>query len=476
MSRGEFDEKPTHYGSVLTIAGFRPAACPPTMIRKFAYNFLVAAEAMRSNVTRSLLTMLGIIFGVASVISMLAIGKGAEQEVLEQIRLLGANNVIVKPVVEQEEGAVEETMDAKKEHKPWSPGLSMADAYSIAEYVPGVVAVSPEIVVETEAIRAGLRRTTKLVGVDASYFDDSDFRLSDGNFFSREQHELAKPVAIIGQGIASRFFTGVNAVGGRIKCGSMWLTVVGVLEQRYVSEKSIADLGIRDFNFDIYAPVKTVLLRYEDRARISVQEIEAAARSNDDEETARSQKPVNYHQVDQLVVRVASSDMVIPVAGVVSRMLKRRHFGVVDYQVIVPEQLLSQERRTQTIFNIVLAAIASISLIVGGIGIMNIMLASVLERTREIGVRRSVGASRNDVVLQFLIEAITISFTGGLIGILLGIGISGGIEWTTGIRTIISVFAVAIAFLVSFSVGLIFGLLPAKRASEYDPVVALRYE
>ncbi len=446
------------------------------MIRKLVYNFLIAAESMRSNVTRSLLTMLGIIFGVASVISMLAIGKGAEQEVLEQIKLLGANNVIVKPLVEQEEGPIEETMGEKGEHKPWSPGLSMADAHSIEMHVPGVVAVSPEIVVDTEAIRAGLRRTTKLVGVDAQYFDHSDFGLAAGNFFTREQHALATPVAIIGQGIKSRFFTGEEALGGRIKCGRLWLTVVGVLEQRYVSEKSIADLGIRDFNYDIYTPVKTVLLRYEDRARVTVQEIEAAARSNDDENENRPQQPVNYHQVDQLVVRVASSDMVVPVAGVVSRMLKRRHFGVVDYEVIVPEQLLRQERRTQAIFNIVLAAIASISLIVGGIGIMNIMLASVLERTREIGVRRSVGASRNDVVLQFLIEAITISFTGGIIGIALGVAISSGIEWTTGIQTIVSVFAVVIAFLVSFSVGLIFGLLPAKRAAEYDPVVALRYE
>ena len=446
------------------------------MLQKLLYNFLIAAESIRSNKVRSLLTMLGIIFGVASVIAMLAIGKGAEQEVLEQIRLLGANNVIIKPVVEQEEGPVEEGEEEQAEKTPWSPGLTMADAQSIATIVPGVEAVSPEVVIETEAVRAGLRRSTKLVGVDRHYFEHSDFKLAEGNFFTEEQLDMAAPVAIIGQRVKRRFFTKEEPLGGRIKCGRLWLTVVGVLEERALSERSIESLGIRDFNYDVYTPVKTVLLRYEDRARVTQQEVQFSNSPRGQFQGNQQGGPNNYHQLDQLVVRVASSEFVPQVAEVVNRMLKRRHYGVVDYEVIVPEQLLQQERRTQTIFNIVLAAIASISLIVGGIGIMNIMLASVLERTREIGVRRSVGATRHDVVLQFLIEAITISFTGGLIGIVLGVLISVGIEMGTGIQTVVSLIAVALAFLVSFSVGLIFGLLPAKRAAEHDPVVALRYE
>jgi putative ABC transport system permease protein len=448
------------------------------MWQKVLYNFLIAAESIRGNKIRSLLTMLGIIFGVASVIAMLAIGRGAEQEVLEQIKLLGANNVIIKPIVEQEEGRVEEVEDGKAEKKPWSPGLTMADALSIAAIVPGVEAVSPEVVIETEAVRAGLRRSTKLVGVDERYFDQSDFHLAEGNFFSDEQLESAAPVAIIGQRVKTRFFTKEEPLGRRIKCGNLWLTVVGVLEERALTDKSIEALGIRDFNYDIYTPVKTVLLRYEDRARVTAQEVETAnsAQAQFNNNNSQQQGPVNYHQLDQLVVRVEASDLVQPVAEVVNRMLKRRHYGVVDYEVIVPEQLLQQERRTQAIFNIVLAAIASISLIVGGIGIMNIMLASVLERTREIGVRRSVGATRHDVTLQFLIEAITISFTGGVIGIILGVLISLGIELSTGIQTIVSAISVVVAFLVSVSVGLIFGLLPAKRAAEHHPVVALRYE
>ena len=446
------------------------------MLEKLLYNFLIASESLRSNKIRSLLTMMGIIFGVASVIAMLAIGKGAEHEVLEQIRLLGANNVIIKPIVEQEEGPVGEGEEEQAEKTPWSPGLTMADARSIAAIVPGVESVSPEVVIDTEAVRAGLRRSAKLVGVDRHYFDHSDFKLAEGNFFTDDQLKIAAPVAIIGQRVKTRFFTKEKPLGGRIKCGRLWLTVVGVLEERVLSERSIESLGIRDFNYDIYTPLKTVLLRFEDRARVTQQEVE---RSNSQQaQFSGNQKgsPVNYHQLDQLVVRVVSSELVPSVAEVINRMLKRRHYGVVDYEVIVPEQLLKQERRTQMIFNVVLAAIASISLIVGGIGIMNIMLANVSERTREIGIRRSVGATRRDVELQFLIEAITISFTGGVIGIVLGVLISLGIEMSTGIQTIVSLIAVALAFLVSVSVGLIFGLLPAKRAAEHDPVVALRYE
>jgi len=446
------------------------------VLQKLLYNFLIASESLRSNKIRSLLTMMGIIFGVASVIAMLAIGKGAEQEVLAQIRLLGANNVIIKPVIEQKEGSAEESETEKDEKKPWSPGLTMADARSIEAMVPGVEAVSPEVVIETEAVRAGLRRSTKLVGVDRHYFEHSDFKLAEGSFFTDEQLKIAAPVAIIGQRVKTRFFTKDPPLGARIKCGRLWLTVVGVLEERTITERSIESLGIRDYNYDIYTPLKTVLLRFEDRARVTQQEVQLAnSRSG---QFGRNQQagPVNYHQLDQLVVRVVTSELVPPVAEVINRMLKRRHYGVVDYEVIVPEQLLEQERRTQMIFNVVLAAIASISLIVGGIGIMNIMLASVLERTREIGVRRSVGATRHDIELQFLIEAITISFTGGVIGIVLGLLISLGIEMSTGIQTVVSLIVVGLAFLVSVSVGLIFGILPAKRAAEHDPVVALRYE
>jgi len=451
------------------------------VLQKLSYNFLIAVESIVQNKVRALLTSLGIIFGVASVIAMLAIGQGAEQEILQQIRILGANNVIVRPVVEQEEGRIDQESDTgvlPAQKRPYSPGLTMADARSIQRVVPGVQSVSPEIVVETNAIRAGYRRTTKLVGVTASYFENEQVRLAEGSLFSEQQLENAAPVAIIGQDVKTRFFAQDAAVGNRIKCGKVWLTVIGVLERRALSAQNIEDLGIRDYNYDIYTPLNTVLLRTLNRARVTERDVEAAAQEedNDGENDTSTPAPANYHQLDRLVVHVASSDVVQPVADVVSRMLRRRHNDVVDYQVVIPEQLLEQERRTQTIFNIVLAAIASISLIVGGIGIMNIMLASVMERIREIGVRRSVGATQNDVVQQFLIEALTLSFTGGLLGVGLGLGLSYGIEMMTGIATIVTIGSVLLAFIVSAGVGLVFGLLPAKRAAEQDPVVALRHE
>lgn len=443
------------------------------MLERIAYTFSIASEAILHNKLRALLTSLGIIFGVASVIAMLAIGRGAEEEILEQIKLLGVNNVIVTPIIEQEEGHVEEDEGSQRgEKKPYSPGLTLADAESIAKLVPGVAAVSAEVVTETVAIRAGLRRSIRLVGIGASYFEDSGFELLSGSYFTPTHLAEAARVCIIGSAVKTRFFPKENPLGKQIKVGRLWLTVIGVLDARHITTQQIEHLGIRDYNLDVYTPIRTHLVRFEDRAKLTERDIRQADQDRQRGVATRS----NHHQLDRLVVRTASSAMVNPVADVVSRMLARRHNEVVDYQVTVPEVLLEQERRTQTIFNIVLAAIASISLIVGGIGIMNIMLASVMERTREIGIRRSVGATRRDVVTQFLIEATTISFSGGVLGILLGFLISAVIQQSTGILTIVTLPAVLLSFVVSVGVGLAFGLLPARRAAQHDPVVALRYE
>ena len=443
------------------------------MFDKIAYNFFIAVESIAFNKLRSVLTSLGIIFGVASVISMLAIGSGAQKQILDQIKLLGANNIIVKPVDKQDEGEVsaDESTDLE-EKQPYSPGLTMADAESIFSIIPGVQSVNPEVITETTALRAGLRRTTRLVGIGGDFFEASGFELQEGSYFSNEHHANALPVAIIGYDIKTKFFTKEEAIGNKIKCGNLWLTVVGVLKERNISIENIEELGIRNYDLDIYTPISTQLLRYEDRARLTARDIEEG---NDDRNDG-IERDESYHQVDRLIVRVEDTEMVKPVAEVVSRMLERRHYGVVDYQVIIPEVLLQQEQQTQDLFNIVLAAIASISLIVGGIGIMNIMLASILERIREIGVRRAVGATREDIVFQFLIEAVTLSFSGGMLGILLGIGISFMIEQATGITTIVSVFSVILSFVVAVTVGLLFGILPAKRAADHNPVEALRHE
>ena len=443
-----------------------------------AFSTRTAAEAVAHNKLRAGLTSLGILFGVASVIAMLAIGKGAEQEILEQMRLLGANNVVVTPLIEQKEGKVDR--DDKKETKRFTPGLTYLDAQSIAAVIPDVAATSSEVVVNSVITREGRHRSGKIVGVDSTYFRLMNLRLDQGLAFAMSHFDRAAPVAIIGQGVKSRFFTTEDPIGRTIKVGSQWLTVVGVLEDRKVSSETAQHLGIRDANMDVYVPLPTMLLRYRNRAEVTQHEMELAARefsepdsSETDEQRAEKR---NYHQLDKVIVQVARAGVVPQVAEVIRRMLARRHNDVIDFEITVPELLLKQEQRTKTIFNVVLGAIASISLIVGGIGIMNIMLASILERIREIGVRRAVGATQNDVLAQFLSEAVMISLAGGIAGILTGALLSFVIERMAGIHTIVSAASVIVAFGVSVAVGLLFGIVPAWRAARQDPVVCLRYE
>jgi putative ABC transport system permease protein len=447
--------------------------------RQYAQSLRISLEAIMHNRLRAVLTSLGVIFGVGSVISMLAVGTGAKQEILDQMKLLGANNIIITPIVEQEEGRVEENETGKQnEKKRFSPGLTVRDGESIRSTLPHVEFVSSEIVVETMVLREGMRRTTKLVGVDSTYFATSNFELERGRLFSAMNESYATPVAVIGHSIRTKFFANRDPIGGQIKCGNLWLTVVGVLRERTLNRENIKHLGLRDYNYDVYTPVRTLLLRYKNRTLVTQQSVQRASRETGDDGNGgdEQKKAVNYNQVDRLVVRVDASEHMVAMAGVITRMLQRRHNDVVDFQVTIPEELLRQEQRTRDIFNIVLGAIASISLIVGGIGIMNIMFASVTERTKEIGIRRATGATRRDILVQFLGEAAAISVSGGVAGILLGVGISVLIEQTAGVLTIVTWYSVLLAFIISISIGIASGIFPAMRASRQDPVVSLRYE
>lgn len=446
------------------------------MNERIMANFQIALEALISNRMRSLLTALGIIFGVAAVIAMLAIGNGTQQELNEQMKLVGVNNIVITPVIEQKEEAVN-TEDAANEKEKYSPGLRLQDAQAIKEVIPNIQKISPEIILDTYIINNGIRRSAKLVGVEPVYFEIFNFNLSDGKMFNDKQMQNGSPVCIIGKSIKNRFFPTENPLGKKLKVGAQWLEVIGVLEQRLISDQSLSNLGIRDYNMDVYSPLQTVLVRYENRELITEQMIKTANSNNeeDDQEESKSNSS-NYHQIDRMVLQVDQTEMLNTVADVVSRLLARKHFDVVDYQIEIPELLLKQQKRSNELFNYVLGAIAGISLLVGGIGIMNIMLASVLERIKEIGLRLSLGAKKSDIVYQFMFESVLISVSGGFIGVILGITLAYVVSQLAGIKTVVSVMSIIISFGVAASIGLIFGITPAKRAAKQNPINSLRYE
>lgn len=439
------------------------------IIERYKYNVASGVEAIFANRVKSFLTALGIIFGVAAVISMLAIGNGAEQEILEQIKMVGVNNIIISPtenVVNAEQQTSED--EAQVSSKKFSPGLTLLDAESIKNVIPSVSKVCPVITFNYSAILDGKSKPVVLEGINNNYFDLFNISLQSGSHFTESQIENGFPVCIIGDNINSVFFNRENAVGKYIKCGQIWLQVIGVVERRDFTASASDELGISSTDNKIFIPAKTMMMRFKNRSLLRSDEIEAAA-------AGRNFSNENLNQLDKIIVQVEETEYLSSTAEVINRMLYRRHNNLHDFEVTIPELLLKQQQRTKNIFNIVLGVIAGISLIVGGIGIMNIMLASVLERIREIGLRQAVGASRKDIIAQFLSESTLISVTGGILGIILGIGLSRIIMVMFDITTVISAFSIVISFGVSVLIGVTFGYIPAKRASDQDPVESLRY-
>ena len=319
----------------------------------------------------------------------------------------------------------------------------------------------------TNLVQSGKTRKAKVVGVSNSFFKLNNLELATGMPFHKVHMDAGKPVCIIGHNVRKRFFPESDPLGEYIKCGMTWMKIIGVLEKRTASKESLESLGIRDYNSDVYIPVKTALLRIQDRAKVTKSDIK---RNQWDDREAEE----NYHQLDKFVVRVSDSKQLNVTAEVIAKILKRRHKNLIDFEIEVPELQLAAQQKTQEIFNLVLAVIAGISLLVGGIGIMNIMLASVLERIKEIGVRRSLGATMKDIQLQFLFEAVFISLMGGLIGIALGVLSANFIANSAEIPTVVSASSVVLSFGVAAAVGLAFGFFPARKAAKQDPIKALR--
>lgn len=433
-------------------------------MQRILFNFYLALEGVFSNQLRAFLTALGIIFGVAAVITMLAIGTGAKQSILEQMKLIGTNNIVVTSIIPSPE---ENTQAGKEEKIAWSPGLTMEDLKTILKILPTVDKVSPEMEIKTTIIQSAKLEKAKAIGVANAFFELNNLSLSDGLFFHEQHIEHGKPVCIIGKSIQKKFFSDENPIGKSIKCGNTWLKIIGVLERRNASKENLESLGIRDYNSDVYIPISTALLRFKNRALVNRSDIKRGDWDDGDG------KDENYHQLDKVTLRVTDSDKILATRDLVGKILKRRH-RIVDYEIRVPEKELEAQQESQDTWNNVLAFIAGISLLVGGIGIMNIMLATVMERIKEIGVRRSLGAKQNDIVYQFLFEAIFISLIGGIIGVILGVSAAWFIDANYDIPTIIPLWAVLLSFVVAVSVGIIFGIFPAQKAARQDPIKALR--
>ena len=455
-------------------------------ILRYFHDIEIAVESIVSNKLKSILTALGIIFGVAAVIAMLAIGKGAKQEIMDQMKMVGVNNILINPVIPDKSSSNEE---GEKQQKKFSRGLNMLDVESIKETLPSVKRISPEISFNSTAMMNGVKYTAKLVGVSNDYFDLYNLPLVAGTFFNDYQEKNGIQVCIIGANIRAKFFSKIDPIGQYIKFNGIWLKVIGVLQKTNVSLTGFEEKGVNVYNDNIYIPIHTMLIRNQNRALINTKLVSEASsmqffggggmmmsRVVSSSSDAATDAETNYNQLDRIVVQVNETEQLQPTTEILSRMLTRRHSTVKDFEITVPELLLKQQQRTKDIFNIVLGAIASISLIVGGIGIMNIMFASVMERIKEIGTRMAIGAKKMDIVVQFLSEAVLISVSGGFIGIFFGVVMAKLIEQIAGIMTIVSFFSIFIAFGVSAAVGVVFGYSPAKRASEKDPIESLRYE
>lgn len=396
--------------------------------------------------TRSLLTMLGMIFGVAAVVAMLSIGAGARQKVMALIEQMGVNNLIVE---------AKETLEwqAHSKVRKTSPGLTLQDFRVINDDVTGIVAATPrKRLTPTKTIPKAQQETPVVYGVKPEYRQIAGLQMIAGHFFSDQDEEDGAPVCVLGTSAKWGLFGSATAVGEYVKVNEVWFRVIGVVSPQLSSENPVAGAPAVDANNIIYVPLQSAFQRLEDSYSDMRDEI------------------------DGIYLELGNGSAIPDAAQLTRAILDSSHHGAADFSIIVPAELLAEQKRTEHLFNIVMVAIASISLLVGGIGIMNIMLVSITERTREIGVRMAVGATEEDVRIQFLTEAVALSLMGGFAGVIVGIAASIGVADIFQWPAPISPLAIVVAAFFSAAVGIFFGYYPAYRASQLDPIEALRYE
>jgi putative ABC transport system permease protein len=416
------------------------------LISRYLPELWMGLSSLMVHKLRSLLTMLGMIFGVGAVVAMLSITAGAQQRMMSFIELLGVNNIIV----EAREAVDRDELQATRQI---SPGLTFRDYRAIQENVQGVVAMTPRK--RFKPIKVFPKTNQEfpmLIGVLPNFKEINSIKLVAGRFFTEEENLSSAPVCVLGEKAKVNLLGYGDAIGGYVKINDTWLEVIGVMAPLATADSEVEGLQASDRNNQVIAPLNTVMRRFDDNNSYLKDEI------------------------DGIFLRVAPHVDSIETAEVVRTILTATHKDAGDFTVVVPAGLLEQQRQTQFIFEVVMICIAGISLLVGGIGIMNIMLATVLERTREIGIRRAIGARQADIIRQFLIEAVLISIVGGLIGIAAGFSGSRIIALIAGWSTVVTAVSIVVAFGVSVFIGLLFGIYPAVQAARLDPIEAIRYE
>ena len=402
---------------------------------------------------RSALTVLGIVFGVSSVIAMLSIGEGARWEQEQEIKRLGSTNIIIRSQKPSEDQSQNVAAQRVIEY-----GITRRDLEAILQ-IPTVAGAVPARVTRQEARHDGRATEARIVGTVAAFIGATNSDVATGRFLTDLDEEDGATVCVIGDAVRRTLFPLDDPLGKGLRVGTHLFRIVGVMSVGGAATGAGSGISAEDRNRDVYIPLSTMANAYGDVIfRRSAGSFEA--------------ERVELHQ---LIVAVDGMGAVVGTANSIRHYLRRLHTKE-DYEVVVPLELLRQAERTQRIFQIVLGSIAAISLLVGGIGIMNIMLASVTERTREIGIRRALGAKKQDIVVQFLVETVVLSTSGGLFGLFLGVSVPMVVEHASGMRTIVTLTSLVLSFCISVTVGIVFGIYPAGRAAGLDPIEALRHE
>lgn len=439
----------------------------------------LALKSLLLHKLRSGLTMLGIVFGVFSVIAMLSIGEGASKQAQQQVLRLGATNVIVITVKPPAEVA----QSGSNSSRVAAYGLTRADHRILDGTLPSVTRAVPIREASQEVRRQTEAMNARIVGCTPPYQELNHLEIARGRFITERDQERMDNVAVLAAEVAERLFRYDDPINQSVKIGSEFYTIVGIVKPRGASAAIGGSLAAQDYSKDIYIPIRTFQVRIGD---LIIQ---------------RQSGSSSYEQVElnQITLQIDHPDNVISTAESVRETLDRTHAEKKDFAVVVPMELLKQADQIRQIFNIVLGSIAAISLVVGGIGIMNIMLATVTERTREIGIRRALGAKQKDILQQFLTETVVLAGTGGLIGILLGLATPpafSGMQYIvtnfvlegssdsqndfgkmfTEMEPTLAVWSLPLAFLISVGIGVLFGVYPARSAARMDPIEALRHE